>query len=44
MATRYVLDVPGIEARWGARFSTRVQTGPEAHPASYTLDTGSISR
>jgi len=23
----------------GARFSAPVQTGPEAHPASYTMDT-----
>ena len=26
----------------GARFSATVQTGPEAHPASYTLGTGSF--
>jgi len=26
----------------GARFSTRIQTGPEAHPASYTMGTGSL--
>jgi len=25
----------------GARFSEPVQTGPEAHPASYTIGTGS---
>jgi hypothetical protein len=28
----------------GARFFAAVQTGPGAHPASYTMDTGSISR
>ena len=28
----------------GARFSAPVQTGPEAHPASYTMGTGSLSR
>ena len=28
----------------GARFSAPVQTGPGAHPASYTLDTGSFPR
>ena len=28
----------------GARFSAPVQTGPEAHPASYTMCTGSLSR
>ena len=38
----YWLDVPGIESRWGARFSSPVQTGSEAHPASYTMGTGSF--
>ena len=33
IATRYEVDGPGIESRWGARFSAPVQTGPEAHPA-----------
>ena len=33
IATRYG---QGIESRWGARFSAPVQTGPGAHPASYT--------
>jgi hypothetical protein len=37
MATRYGLDGPGIESRWGARFSVPVQTGPGAHPASFTM-------
>ena len=32
-ATRYGLDGPGIESRWGAIFSAPVQTGPGAHPA-----------
>jgi len=27
----------------GARFSAPVQTGPEAHPASYTMGTMSLS-
>jgi len=31
---------PGIESRWGARFSAPVQTGPGAHPASCTMSTG----
>ena len=31
-----------IEPRWGARFSAPVQTGPGAHPASYTMVTGSF--
>ena len=26
----------------GVRFSAPVQTGPEAHPASYTMGTGSF--
>ena len=39
IATRYGLDGPGIEYRWGARFSALVQTGPAAHPASCTMCT-----
>jgi hypothetical protein len=31
-----------IESRWGARFSTPVQTGPRAHPTTYTVVTGSF--
>jgi len=42
IATRYGLDGPGIESRWGARFSAPVQTGPGAHPASFTMGTGSF--
>ena len=42
IATRYGLDGPGIESRWGARFSAPVQTGPGAYPASYTMGTGSF--
>ena len=41
-ATRYGLDGPGIEHQCGARFSTPVHTGPEAHPASCTMGTGSF--
>ena len=41
-ATRYGLDSPAIEFRWGTRFSAPVQTGPGAHPASYTIDTVSL--
>ena len=44
IATRYVLDGPWIETRWGARFSAAVQTGPGAHTASYKMGTGSHSR
>jgi hypothetical protein len=44
IATRYGLDDPGIESPGGggARFSIPVQTGPRAHPASYTMGTGSF--
>jgi hypothetical protein len=34
IATGYGLDGPGIESRWGARFTTPVQTGPGA-PSSH---------
>ena len=34
IATRYGLDGPGIESRWGVRFS--------AHPASYRRGIGSF--
>ena len=40
IATRYGLDGPGIESRWGARFSAPVRTGPGAYPASYTMGSG----
>jgi hypothetical protein len=42
IATGYGLDVPGIETRWGARFSAPVQTGPRAHPPSCTVGTWSL--
>ena len=42
IATGYGLDGPGIESRWGARFSVPVQTGHGAHPASCTMGTGSF--
>ena len=42
IATGYGLDGPGIESRWGARFSAPVQTGTGAHPASCTMGTGSF--
>ena len=42
IVTRYGLNGPGIESRWGVvRISASVQTGSEAHPASYTVGTGS---
>jgi hypothetical protein len=42
IATGYGLDGPGIESRWETRFSAPVQTGPGAHPAFCTMDTGSL--
>jgi hypothetical protein len=40
----YGLEGPEIESQWGARFSAPVQTGPGAHPTSYTVGTGSVSQ
>jgi hypothetical protein len=42
IGTGYGLDGPGIESRWGVRFSASVQTDPGAHPASCTIGTGSF--
>ena len=42
IANGYGLDGPGIESRWGARFSALVQTGPAAHTASCPMGTGSL--
>ena len=42
MLTWYGLDGPEMESRFGATFSTRVPTGPGAHTASYSMDTGSF--
>jgi hypothetical protein len=36
IATGYGLDGPGIESRWGAKFSAPVQNDSGAHPASCT--------
>jgi hypothetical protein len=38
-ATHYWVDGPGSESRWEERYSTPVQTGSGAHPASYTMGT-----
>jgi hypothetical protein len=38
IVTSYGLDGPGIESRWGARFSAPVQTGSGAHAASCSMD------
>jgi hypothetical protein len=42
IANCYGLDGPGIESRWGTKFFAPVQTDSEAHPASYTMGTGSF--
>jgi len=42
IATRHGLDGPRTESRWGQGFSSPVQTGPGAHPPSYTMGTGSF--
>jgi hypothetical protein len=42
IAAGYGLDGSGIESQWGARFIVHVQTGPGAHPASYTMGTESF--
>ena len=42
IANSYGLEGPSIESRQGARISASVQTGPGAHPARCTVDTGSF--
>jgi len=42
IATGYGPDGTRIESRRGRVFSAPVQTGPGAHPASYTIGTGSF--
>lgn len=44
IGTCCVLNGPGIESRWGARFSAPVQAGLEAHTDPYAVVTGSFSR
>ena len=39
IATGYGLEGPGIESRWGRDFQPP-QTGPGAHPASFTMGSG----
>jgi len=36
------VDGSGIESRWERDFSALVQTGPGAHPASFTVGAGSF--
>jgi hypothetical protein len=42
VATRYGMEGPGIESRWGARFSAPVQTGLGIYPVSYKMGIGSF--
>jgi hypothetical protein len=44
IATRYGPDGPGIESRWGARFSAPFQTDPGATSASYKIGTKGLKR
>jgi hypothetical protein len=43
IATRYGLDGPWLESRWGATFSALIPTGSEAHQASYARCTASFA-
>ena len=43
IATRYGMDGPADGIPVKARFSAPVHTGPGAYPASYTVDTGSVT-
>ena len=40
VATRYGLEVPEIESRWGRDFRNPPRPVPGAHPAFYTMRTG----
>ena len=42
IATHYGLDGPGIESRKGRDFPQPSRPAPGAHPASYTMGTGSF--
>jgi len=42
IGTRYGLDGPGIESRWGARFRALVLNGPGAHSVLYAIGAGSL--
>jgi hypothetical protein len=42
IATRYGLDAPRIESRWGTRLFASVHTGRGPNPSSYTVGTDSF--
>jgi hypothetical protein len=44
IATCYGLHSPKTESEWGARYFAPTQTGPDAHPASCTVGTGSLTQ
>jgi hypothetical protein len=43
IATLYGLDGPEIESRWEGNLPLHIQTGPGAHPPSYTMGTSYFS-
>ena len=43
IASRYGLEDPGIESRWGDEIFRTVQADPGAHPASCAVGTCSLS-
>jgi hypothetical protein len=42
IAPRYGMDGPGIESQWGRDFAHPSRPTPGAHPALYTVGTGSF--
>jgi hypothetical protein len=44
IATRCGMEGAGIESRWVRDFFAPIQTGPGAHPTSYTVGTESLSQ
>ena len=44
VATRYGLDGPGLEPRWGRDFPEPMETGPEVQPASVQWVSGLFAR
>jgi hypothetical protein len=41
---RYGLDGPGIEFRWGSKFSAPIRISPGAHTASCKMGTRTLSQ
>jgi hypothetical protein len=38
IATRYRLEGPGMNFRWGAKFSAQFHSDPVVQPASYAME------